>query len=281
MKNILVPCDYSKASEQAFRFAIEIAALSQGEVTVLHVINLTPDYIETLETNPYYVDSMSILAELKRQAATDFDELKQKVDTGNVPVKLAIEQGLFNHAILKSIHQQNADLVVMATNGTSGLSEILVGSNTEKIVRSSPVPVFAVHKKQKVQQIRNIIFPTTIELNKSDLIEKVRKLQAFFNARLHLLFVKTPELKQKDPELKMALENFARFYDLKNYTTVVKQGKTEEEGIIKFAQQLEYSIIAMSTHGHTGLTHLMLGSIAENVVNHCPEAVWTYTAHEA
>lgn len=77
MKNILVPCDFSKASEQALRFAIEIAALSQGEVRVLHVINLTPDYIQTLETNPYYVDSMSILAELKRQAADDFDELMQ------------------------------------------------------------------------------------------------------------------------------------------------------------------------------------------------------------
>ncbi|WAC13460.1 universal stress protein [Dyadobacter pollutisoli] len=52
MKNTLVPCDFSKASEQALRFAIEIAALNQGEVTVLHVINLTPNYIETLETNP-------------------------------------------------------------------------------------------------------------------------------------------------------------------------------------------------------------------------------------
>jgi nucleotide-binding universal stress UspA family protein len=61
---------------------------------------------------------------------------------------------------------------------------------------------------------------------------------------------------------------------------VIKQAKTEEEGIIRFARQLEFSIIAMSTHGHTGLTHLMLGSIAENVVNHCPEAVWTYSAPE-
>lgn len=280
MKNILVPCEFSKASEQALRFAIEIAALSQGEVTVLHVINLTPGYIETLETNPYYVNSMSILPELKRQAVADFEELKQKLNTGNVVVKFVIEQGLLNHAILKSIHKQDADLVVMATSGASGLNEILVGSNTEKIVRSSPVPVFAVHKNQKVEQIRNIVFPTTIELNKDALIEKVKALQTFFNAKLHLLHVKTPELKRKDQELKMALENFARFYSLKNYTTVVKQAKTEEEGIIKFARQLEYSIIAMSTHGHTGLTHLMLGSIAEDVVNHCPEAVWTYTAHE-
>ncbi|KQS27904.1 universal stress protein [Dyadobacter sp. Leaf189] len=281
MKNILVPCDFSKASEQALRFAVEIAAISQGEVTVLHVINLTPNYIETLETNPYYVDSMSILAELKRQAAADFDELRQKVDTGNVPVKLAIEQGLFNHAILKSIHQQNADLVVMATKGASGLSEMLIGSNTEKIVRSAPVPVFAIHKNQKVQQIKNIIFPTNIELNQSGLLEKVKALQTFFNARLHLLHVKTPESKQKDQELKMALTNFARFYELDNYLAVVKQAKTEEEGILKYARQVEFSMIAMHTHGHTGLTHLILGSIAENIVNHCPEAVWTYTAHEA
>jgi nucleotide-binding universal stress UspA family protein len=165
----------------------------------------------------------------------------------------------------------------MATKGASGFEELLVGSNTEKIVRSSPVPVFAIHKKQKVEQIKNIIFPTTIELNKGALIEKLKALQTFFNAKLHLLYVKTPETKQKDQELKMGLENFARFYDLKNYTVTVKHGRTEEDGIIQFAGQLTFSIIAMSTHGHTGLTHLMLGSIAEDVVNHCSEAIWTYT----
>lgn len=276
MKSILVPCDFSTASEQAFRFALDIAALSGGEVTVLHVINLTPNFIETLDINPYYVDSMSILSELKQQASVDFEEMKKKINTGSTIVKFVVEQGLLNQVVLKSVHQFNADLVVMATRGASGLGELLVGSNTERIVRSSPVPVFAIHKNQKVEQVKNIILPTAIELDKSTLIEKVKTLQAFFNARLHLLHVKTPDSKQKDHELKVSLENFARFYGLTNYSVAVKQGKTEEDGIIKFARQLDCSIIAMSTHGHTGLTHLMLGSIAEDVVNHCPEAVWTY-----
>lgn len=276
MKNILVPCDFSTDCEQAFRFALEIAALSQGEVTVIHVVNLTPNYIETLETNPYYANSMSILAELKQQAIWDFNELNKKVNESNLPVKFVVEQGLISKLILKSIHQHNADLVVMATKGASGIEELLVGSNTEKIVRQSPVPVFAIHKTQKVEQIKNIIFPTTIELNKEILIEKLKSLQTFFNAKLHLLYVKTPETNQKDGELKARLENFALFFHLKNYTITIKRGTTEEEGIIRFAQQLPFSIIAMSTHGHTGLTHLMLGSIAEDVVNHCSEVIWTY-----
>jgi nucleotide-binding universal stress UspA family protein len=280
MKNILVPFDFSTASEQALRFALDIAAQSSGQVIVLHVINLTPNYIETLEINPAYVNSMSILAELKQQALADFDELKKKMVTGNVPVRFVAEQGLINQAILKSIHQHDADLVVMATKGASGLRELLVGSNTEKIVRSSPVPVFAVHKTQKLEQVKNIIFPTTIELNKNILIEKIKELQNFFDAKLHLLHIKTPNSKQKDQELKTALENLAAFYDLKNYAVIVKTGKTEKDGIISYARRLRLSVIAMSTHGHKGLTHLMLGSIAEDVVNHCPEAVWTYAGSE-
>lgn len=276
MKNILVPCDFSSASEHALRFALDIASKSLGEVTVLHVVNLTPDNVETLENNSCYADSMSILVELKHQALADFHEMTQKMVTGDTPVKFVVEQGLINQAVLKSVHQYNIDLVVMGTEGASGLHELFVGSKTEKIVRSSPVPVFAIHKNQKVERVKNIIFPTIIELNKNALIEKIKTLQTFFNARLHLLLVKTPDSKQKDQELKMALENLAKFYDLNNYTTVVKQGKTEVDGIIKYARQLQFSIIAMSTHGHTGLTHLMLGSIAEDVVNHCPEAVWTY-----
>lgn len=280
MKNILVPCDFSTASEKALRFALEIAALSEGEITVLNVINLTPSYIQDLEVNPYYVNSMSFLADLKQDAVASFDEIKKKLGATTIPIKLIVEQGIVSQAVLKCTHQHQIDLVVMATEGANGLREVLVGSNTEKIVRSSPVPVFAIHKSQKVGQVKNIIFPTTIELRKEKLIERVKVLQTFFKARIHLLYIKTPESKQKDLDLKIGLENVAKFYGLTDFVTTVKHSKTEEDGIVKFARDLPFSIIAMSTHGHTGLTHLMLGSIAEDVVNHCSESVWTYAGSE-
>ena len=279
MKKILVPFDFSPAAMHAYRFALDIAAGNEGEVIVLKVVDLTPVYIESLDANPYYINSMSILTELKQEARNDFEHLRRRIDT-NVPVRFEVEQGTVSQTVLKAIHQHDADLVVMGTTGTEGISELLVGSNTEKIVRSSPVPVFAIHKAQKVANIRNIVFPTTIDLDQRALLEKVKALQRFFHARLHLLYIKTPYPKQTDKELNESLERFAEFYGLTDYSIHIRHEPDEEEGILKFASRLEYSIIAMATHGFTGLTHLILGSIAENIVNHTREAVWTYTLHE-
>ena len=63
---------------------------------------------------------------------------------------------------------------------------------------------------------------------------------------------------------------------LQNYTINIYNDKVEEDGIIYFAQDIEADLIALATHGRTGLLHLLSGSIAEDVVNHAKRPVWTF-----
>lgn len=279
MKKLLVPFDFSASAMHALHFAIDIAAVNASEVVVLKVVDMTPFYMDSVNSVPFFIDSTSLLDDLKQQARAEFEEIRWVIDS-HVPVHLVVEQGVLSQSVLKAIHQHDIDLVVMGTKGTSGISELLIGSNTEKIVRSSPVPVFAVHKPQKLSHIRNIIFPTPVDPDQKPLIEKIKRLQSFFNARLHILHVKTPYVKATDQELHADLEKLAQSHNLTNYAIHVRHEFDEEKGIVKFADRLGYSIIAMGTNGFTGLTHLMLGSIAENVVNHTDDAVWTYAAPE-
>jgi len=280
MKKILVPCDFSDTARQAYKFALDIASANAGEVIVLKIIDLTPIYIESLDSNPYYVNTMSILAELEQEAKMDFENLKKHNGTANVPVTFVVEKGIVSQAILKHIHEQNADLVVMGTHGASGLKEFLIGSNTEKIVRTAPVPVFAVHRATPVSGIKNIVFPTTLDLTQNMLANKVKDLQVLFNAKLHILYVKTPTDPTSEKELKISLDNFAGFYGFENFTTHITHEYNEQDGILKFASRTPHSIVAMATHGHTGLNHFVMGSIAEDIVNHAHETIWTYSFRE-
>lgn len=274
MKKILVPFDFSALSMSALRFALDLAEAAQGEVTALHVVNMTPAYLESLDPNGYPIGSASILSELGRQATLDFarvrGELKTKLEPG-----FRVEQGLLHQIVIKTIHETQADLIVMGTNGSSGITELMLGSNTEKVVRMAPIPVISIHKGQKINQIRNIIFPTTIDLDQHRFIWQIRALQIFFKAQLHLLYVKTPDCKETDKALTAMLDQMAAYYDLKDITLHVTHAASEEKGVIRFASRIPGSMVAMATHGYTGLTHLMLGSIAENVINHTHEPVWT------
>ena len=277
MKKILVPCDFSDSALHAYKFAIDIAAASGGEVVVVRIIEQPPVFVESLDSNPYYPHVTAAMNELEDDAWTDFESLQKLIDAKNVMVTFITDQGTVFQALLNQIHNQQVDLVVMGTHGAHGLKEFLIGSNTEKIVQYAPVPVFVIHHAQTIPGVRNIIFPTEIGLSQNFLIEKIKALQTFFDATLHLLYIKTPIDSLTIEELEMSLQNMAQFYMLSRYTVNICEQNKEEDGIVKFAREMSHSIIAIQTHGNKGLKHFMTGSIAESIANHSKETLWTYS----
>jgi nucleotide-binding universal stress UspA family protein len=109
-------------------------------------------------------------------------------------------------------------------------------------------------------------------------MKKVKELQTFFNATLHILLVNTPARFMADAEAKKLLEEFAHNNKLANFTLNFRNGRTEEAGILAFADEVKADLVAMATHGRKGLAHLVSGSIAEDVVNHITCPIWTCVA---
>ncbi|MDH5597867.1 MAG: universal stress protein, partial [Cyclobacteriaceae bacterium] len=64
-------------------------------------------------------------------------------------------------------------------------------------------------------------------------------------------------------------------YMFNNYTVNVYNAAYEDEGVIHFAEKIKADMIALGTHGRTGLQHLISGSIAEDIVNHAQRPIWT------
>jgi nucleotide-binding universal stress UspA family protein len=274
MKRILVPCDFSDPAVQAFKFAVEVARRQNAEVLLLHVVELPVMHDTVLMPTLSFEEAY--LKDVKNDVTKNFEQMKTKWAHEGPSVSTHIEYGPTTPTIRQFIEDQKIDLVIMGTHGASGLKEFLVGSNAEKIVRTSPVPVITL--KNHLKEIKNIVFPSNLNTEQEELTLKVKDLQHAFGAKLHILYVNTPALFKRDTETKDQLEAFVKRFMLKDCTLNIVNDYTEEAGIAAFSREVKADIVAIGTHGRRGLNHLLSGSIAEDVVNHLDCAIWTFRA---
>ncbi|CAN5317300.1 universal stress protein [soil metagenome] len=273
MKKILVPCDFSDNAIQAFRVAIDIASISKGEIIVLNVIE-TPYMQDTILMPTLYFEEQ-LLTDLKTAALKNFKSLENKWAKNKIKVTFLIEYGAVNFAIELFAKKKKVDLIVMGTQGASGAKEYLIGSNTEKIVRRSSVPVLAIRKYFKAASIRNIVFPNTLGSDQEGLAMKIKQLQTFFRARLHIVYINTPANFRPDTTTMKDLNAFAKRFMFKDFTLTIYNDIDQREGIIHFAHAIDADLVAMGTHGRRGISHLINSSVAEDVVNHIDYPIWT------
>lgn len=278
MKKILVPCDFSDLAVQAFQFALQIAKQSNGEVILLNVIEL-PVLRDTMLMPILYFEE-NYFKDMKVSIEKNFEKLKTKWITEGSKVRSLVECGPTTTTINRIAEETKADLIVMGTHGATGFKEFLVGSNTEKIVRLSSIPVLAVRKSLELTHIKNIVFPTTLDPDQHKLLAHIKELQTFFSAKLHLLLVNTPHNLKRIIGEKDMMEAYAKDFDLENYTLNTRDDFYESDAIMNFTMGIKADMIAMGTHSRKGLAHLFSGSVAEDVVNHIDCPIWTYSVKE-
>jgi nucleotide-binding universal stress UspA family protein len=274
MKKILVPCDFSEPSLRGFEFAAQLAAKNQSEIFVLKASELPVAFEPGLGMPEYGFDS-GLLGELEEDAKKKMAELRQRYAIGTDNVQLLTEVGAVIPTIRRIIGTKGIDTVVMGTHETGSWLDAFMGTNTEKIVRSSPVPVFAIRKPVKLDAIKNIVVPGVLPLDQYKVVRCLKEMQAFFHATLHIVFVNTPNEFYRDKEIRRVMEDFVKHYELSDYTLNVFNDLDEESGIIQFAQSVNADLIAMATHGRTGLNHLFHHNITEEVLARVDWPLWT------
>jgi nucleotide-binding universal stress UspA family protein len=269
MNNILVPCDFSKPAEEAFKFAVKIAGQNKGEIHVLYVIDIT-----FLHGNPTlshaYAFNVNFLKDIEKEADQKFHIMWEKYAPMTMKIKFRHVISSFTLEIENYIKLNNIDLVVMGTHGEGNAT---FGSNTEKIVRNSPVPVFSIRKAPT--KIKRIVLPLLPKHADENFIKEIKNLQDFFQAKLHLLYINTPLFFNNDPDSNNKLEQFAREKEFNNYTMSVRSDYTVEAGIVHFAKEIDCDLIAMGTHAWKGLSHFFIGSTAEDLITGLTKPIWT------
>jgi nucleotide-binding universal stress UspA family protein len=272
MRNILVPCDFSKPAISAFRFAVELAARTNGKVHLLNLIQLPVMHDTVLMPTLNFEQQM--LEDLERQVQSQFIKIIRKYPS-DVKVLTKIEFGPIADGIMRYAEKSKIDLIVAGSHGTSGLSEYFIGSNAGRVIRFSTVPVLVL-KDYYRGPLKNIVFPIAIDEMNTAVIEKVKELQQFFKAKLHIVWINTPVHFVPDMEAREKLKNFVRDNDIKNNTVSIYNHITPEQGIREFAKTVKADLIAMSTHGRTGFAHWLTGSLTESLANHSRVILWSY-----
>ncbi len=283
MKKILVPTDFSEQAGYALDFANQIALKSTAEIILINVVDYPGlssvwgggmNVIGGAEPPLDNLDE-SFINNLLNRSKDEIRALTQRLETESVKIKQVVEVGNPYFVITEKIEQENVNLVIMGTKGTTGLEEVLIGSNTERVVRHAKCPVITIKKKRDYTKIHNIAFASNFEGDQAHVVEELFKLQDIFKAKLHLVKINTPNNFETNRTIFKEMKTFVEKYNISNYSLNVYNDYIEEDGIIYFCEDIGADMIALATHGRTGIMHLLSGSIAEDIVNHAKRPVWT------
>lgn len=278
MKKILVPTDFSKPAQIATEVAADIARKAGAQLILLHVAEAASEssfnvYGETgLSSSEDNLFTLKLIERSKKLLAKAAEDSK----LSGIKVRPELRVGTPFHGMRAIITEQKVDLVVMGTSGKSQIEEMIIGSNTEKVVRHSHCPVLTVQKKPVTTDFKNIVYATSMDQDEEVFSRVIRNTQQLYGSTVHLVRINTPGNFQRDAVVRKYMEGFAKKLQLKNYTINVFNDLTEEEGIIYFADSINADLIAMATHGRTGFAHVLAGSIAEDVVSHSKRPVLTF-----
>lgn len=278
MKSILVPYDFSEEANYAFEFAQEIATKAECKLKLIHILEIpTSQNFNTMgevTMGENFMDKM-YMVDLTNKRKEQFKQLEEEHAGKAYKFSTSLTYGNPYAGISGEIGEIKADLVIMGSKGSSGLEELLIGSNTEKVVRNSTCPVITVKDKVSANSIKKIVFASDFKDNGKKVIKKLKYLQELLGAQIRLVKINTPNSFEKSTVSMKNINEFIEENKLENAEIDIFNGDSEEEGINEFADFVNADMIAMATHGRTGFLHLLGGSIAEDVVNRSKKPVWT------
>lgn len=279
MKKILVPTDFSDHAEYALKVAAQIARKNNGEIFLLHLLEL-PNQISNDgigESNA--VGKSAGIPEVMffmEKARERFDEVKNAPYLDGIKIIEAIQFEKAFDGIMKHTKKHDIDLIVMGSHGASGFKEMFIGSNTEKVVRTSEVPVLVIKNDIGEFTPKKFVFASDFsrEINKP--FAQVAAFANAFDMELNLVYINTPSNFKSTHNAEKMVREFAAGFNINTLNTHIYNDVNVEKGILHFANNVNADLIGMCTHGRKGLAHFFNGSISEDLVNHSVKPVVTF-----
>ncbi|MDR7208098.1 universal stress protein [Flavobacterium piscis] len=272
MKRILVPTDFSQHAEDALKVAAQIAKKNDSEIIILHMLELPHQMNDAILGGASIPETMLFM----KKANETLDEISARTYLDGIPITEIVKMDKPIHGISQVSKDYEIDLIVMGSHGSSGIQELLIGSNTEKVVRNSEIPVLVIKKEITDFNAANIVFASDFASETKKPFEKFLAFTRFFKSKIHLVTICTPNSFKPTHVIEKAMKEFVSEFNLTNYSTHIYNDTNIEKGIINFSNSLNADIIGMCTHGRTGFAHFFNGSISEGLVNHAVRPVITF-----
>ena len=264
MVNILVPTDLSELSKIAVQYAIKIANKMEGNITLLHVINIIQPTRATMRLR-----LKSLEQELLDIAKEDLEALVKdisKTTKTNVPIKIKIVKGSsFNDSVKKEAKRLRTGLIVMGTRGASGLKKYVMGSNTASVIEISHVPVLAVPELGSFKNFKNVVYASDLTHLEKELKTLIPYLEKF-DSTVHLIHVAQSPKTVSIIERK--IDSVVQKTGYKNVVVRVIVNKHVDEAIDQYVDVIKADLLTMFTHERSFYEKLFDRSMTRKMAFH-------------
>ena len=292
-RSILVPLDGSPFGEHALPFALSIARHTGAPLQLVHVhVPLKPLILDAISLVEPGIEAhdRAYLEGLAQRLAADHDI---RVTTAVLDVPVA--DALLDYALAARV-----DLIVMSTHGHGALSRFWLGSVTDQLVRRAPVPVLLVRPHEAApdlaqeQEVRHVLVPLdesasaeqvlahALALGTSTqaaytLLHAIERLAGEYGTELYAADLGESAFAQLRARAESYLERLAaplRAEGLQIWTTVVLGPPAS--AILEYAHKQAVDLIALTTHGQSGVAHMLVGGVAGKVLRGASVPVLLY-----
>ena len=293
---LLVPTDFSPESRKALQYGAAVARKFHAQLHIVHVSEI--DYAipgpALLGADPFTSDTEEA-RQLKQELAAEAGEGITPTFHGRT--------GRAYDQICRFARELKADLIVLATHGRTGLKRFVLGSNAERVVQHSSSPVLIVRQREREiltdgrLHLGTILVTTDFSESSAQALSYAITMARQFNSRLIVFHsFAVPPITPPDhsgpqragptaDEIKATAEEQMRSFigggDFSGvqFETQIHSGSAAQE-ICGQAERQNVDLIVTSTHGRTGLWHVLIGSVAEHIVRYAHSPVLVVPTRE-
>lgn len=273
LKRILVPLDGSKLAEQLFPAVTELAIALSAEVVIAEVCGAEEK--EAGQTCRLYVNSKA-------------DQLKETLADSAVTLNTVVLFGKPSEQIIRYAEVENFDVIIMSSHGRSGIMPWSLGSTVDKVVKRAGIPLIVVRAKEPPEYVRlfsRIVVPLDGSENSTSVLPYIRELAEIFPCEIFVIqvvelgrHVRTiggldyvPFMERDVNTTKESVKKYLESVciDLAKtkaiVTCEVRVGNAAQE-ILKYADKIGCTMIAMTSQGHHGIKDWVLGNVASKII---------------
>lgn len=270
MKNILLPTDFSQNADNALTFAVEIARLVRGNLILFHSYS-----VQLIDPNMPAEIYLSAYQEEEKTAKESLEELKQRIVQNNrdetgaelFTTEAVVSQGLVVDETLSMIKDFKIDLVVMGTHGASGITELILGSNTASVIELSPVPVLAIPHNRPYRDITNVVYAYDDIKSGLPSFRKLLEFAEIYNADITLLHI----IDSAKDTVELNKREFEKIKSATSYEKLRLELVMEEnviEGINEYVNTNDVDVLAMTIKKRNLFDRIFNKSLTKKMAYH-------------
>jgi nucleotide-binding universal stress UspA family protein len=271
VNNILWATDFSKESKACLPY---IKYFSDHLKVTNHVIHVLPKFSDWIYETTFSED-IELFKTVEKTKKKSISKIQNYSKKSQIPFKIEVLEGKASEELIEYSKKNKIDMIFAGRRGISEIEEIIVGSTTSRLIRSSSIPVFVVPKPKRGVKIKNILSP--IDLRESSMTElrysialakqlgatvTVVHISEFFNYKVPVFIRDKLISKINDKIDKIAKETK---YEIKQ--KIYEIGDPAKK-IIEISKRISTDLIILATHQRKGIEKFFLGSISEKVLTH-------------